>query len=74
MVFLRYNLPKTKDKAYIMKNKVWKHTSFYYLSTEIHLFALILSGINIFLKKSSAKLKASPSHRTNLKYHLTTLL
>ena len=52
MVFLRDNLPKTKDRAYMMKNKVKKHTAFYYLSTEIHLCSLSLSGINIFLKKS----------------------
>ena len=52
MVFLRDNLPKTKDRAYMMKNKVKKHTAFYYLSTEIHLCSFSLSGINIFLKKS----------------------
>ena len=59
-VFSRNNLPKIRDKAYVINlddKKVKEHIGFHYFLTEIHQYTLILLEFNIFLKKYRAKSK-----------------
>ena len=52
--FLRNNLPRIKDGAYVVNHdhkKVKDHIRFRYLLTEIKLYTLIYLELNIFLKK-----------------------
>ena len=48
-VFSRNNLSRIRDGAYVINLNV-KKVGFHYLLTEIQLYTLILSELNIFLK------------------------
>ena len=75
-VFSRDNLPKIKDRVYVINlddKKKKEHIDFQYLLTKTQLCTLILLEWNIFLELYQTKSKIKELLATYLEYNLTIL-